>query len=122
MSGRRLLAVASCIIVMIALPGCPSGSNVAGTWQTFLDDNCDASVIGYYGFVLHANGSAEWHIGQVYLGSWALNGSTITVTFTTPMTAMFTGALSSDGTAITNGTFSIPGSTSGCFTAEKLEF
>lgn len=121
---RRILpALFVCVTLAIALPGCPlAGSMVEGTWRTYLDDSCNASVDGYYGFVLKSDGSAEWYIGELYPGTWNLNGSTITVEFTTPKTAMFTGALSINANEITNGTFAVTDGGSGCFTAEKFDF
>jgi hypothetical protein len=111
------------VIFMAVLPGCPfAGSMVEGTWKMFLDESCNTSIDGYYGFVLNSNGTAEWHIANLFLGTWELNGNTITVNFTTPGAAMFTGAISLDGTEITDGTFSVTDGGSGCFAAEKLEF
>ncbi|MCL4693429.1 MAG: hypothetical protein KJ060_13085 [Candidatus Hydrogenedentes bacterium] len=122
MPRQQFLAPLCFVALALALTGCPlAGSMVEGTWRTYLDESCDASTDGFYGFVLHANGTAEWYIGNLYLGTWDLNGSTITVQFTTPQTAMFTGGLSVNSTEITDGTFSISGAGSGCFTAEKID-
>lgn len=122
MPRRKLPAFLFCFVLAISLTGCPlAGSMVEGTWRTYLDESCNASVDGYYGFILNSNGTAEWYIGELYLGTWDLNGNTITVQFTTPNTAMFTGALSVNSTQISDGTFSISGGGSGCFTAEKID-
>ncbi len=122
MPRRQLPAFVICVALAIGFAGCPlAGSMVEGTWRTYLDESCNASTDGYYGFVLNANGTAEWYIGELYLGTWDLNGSTITVEFTTPKTAMFTGGLSVNSTEITDGTFSVSGGGSGCFTAEKID-
>jgi len=123
MPRRRFPVMLVCVILAITLSGCPlAGSMVEGTWKMFLDESCNTSVDGYYGFVLNSNGTAEWHIANLFLGTWELNGNTIIVNFTTPNIAMFTGAISVDGTEITDGTFSVTDGGSGCFSAEKLEF
>jgi hypothetical protein len=78
MRRRSLLVLGLSVIFMAVLPGCPfAGSMVEGTWKMFLDESCNTSIDGYYGFVLNSNGTAEWHIANLFLGTWELNGNTL---------------------------------------------
>ncbi len=121
MPRRRFPALFVCVTLAIALSGCPlAGSMVGGPWQVNIDEMCDASVDLRVGMILDSGGSAQLYAGPTYMGTWELNGSTITINFSSPSVLTLSGALSMNGANMTNG--SATGASTGCWTADRIEY
>jgi hypothetical protein len=92
----------------------------AGPWQINIDEMCDSTVELRLGMFLESDGTALLHAGQTFTGTWSLEGSSITIIFTSPENLTLTGALSMNGNNLTNG--SSTGAVVGCWTAQRIQY
>ncbi len=121
MSKRKWFVFLSSVLLIVLLLGCPMDmSSLAGAWKVSLHFDCDTATQSILGIVLYPDGTAELYDEGVYVGTWSLNGSVVTITLVSPSAYTFTGTVSMDGDSIIDGNYT--GTYSGCWTAEKIKF
>jgi hypothetical protein len=118
---KRYLQIA--VVVLIAamtFSGCPmQGSPVVGAWAIVLDFDCDDTFDGSFIIALYSNNTVELLGASLYSGTWELANSTVTITLPNVLGDewVLTGTVGTD--VVSDGTYTVDGMGSDCWTAER---